>query len=184
MAEHVCPVWMGWWLASPVRRLFQDPEKILGPFIREGMRVLEPGSAMGFYSLPAARLVGPSGKVISVDLQPGMIKSLKKRATKAGLADRIEARLCDATSLRIDDLKGAVDFAFAIAVVHEVPDAEAFFRQIAQALKPDGKFLFVEPKGHVTAQAFAHSIRLAEKTGFKLQAESLAYGGRVAVMNK
>ena len=84
MAERVCPVWMGWWLASPVRKLFQNPEKILGPFIQPGMTVLEPGCAMGFFSLPAAKLAGPKGKVVCIDLQPGMIRQLSRRAAKAG----------------------------------------------------------------------------------------------------
>jgi 2-polyprenyl-3-methyl-5-hydroxy-6-metoxy-1,4-benzoquinol methylase len=77
MAKHVCPVWVGYLLSSPIRKLFQDPDKILGPYIKEGMTVLDFGCAMGFFSLPAARMVGSNGKVICIDIQKGMIEKLE-----------------------------------------------------------------------------------------------------------
>lgn len=184
MAKHVCPVWMGWWLASPIRKLFQDPEKILRPYLHEGMTVLEPGCAMGFFTLPAARLVGPSGKVICIDLQPGMIAGLKKRALKADLGRRIEARLCSPDSLGVDDLPGVADFAFAIAVAHEVPDQEKFFRQVYQTLKPGSRLLFAEPRGEVSAAEFEQSVRVAENTGFQMLENGSGFGGCFAVLKK
>ena len=67
MAKHVCPWWLGYLLASPVRRwLGQDAAKILAPYVREGMMVFEPGPGMGFFTLELARLIGPSGKVIAL----------------------------------------------------------------------------------------------------------------------
>lgn len=54
------------------------------------MTVLEPGPGMGFFTLALARLVGPSGKVIALDLQPKMIAALKRRVAKANLLSRIE----------------------------------------------------------------------------------------------
>ena len=56
--HHVCPWWIGYLLASPIRRIFQNPEEILSPFIRFGMAVLEPGPGMGFFTIPLARMVG------------------------------------------------------------------------------------------------------------------------------
>jgi predicted methyltransferase len=88
MAHRVCPWWIGYLLASPLRRWFgQDPAKILSPYVREAMTVLEPGPGMGFFTIPLARLVGPSGRVVTVDLQPKMIESLKRRASKAGVLE-------------------------------------------------------------------------------------------------
>ena len=123
MAEHVCPWWVGYLLVSPLRSLFQKPERILGAYVREGMTVLDAGCAMGFFSLPLARMVGEKGRVICVDMQERMIRSLEKRANKAGLLDRIETRVCAPTNLELADLEGQVDFAVAIAVVHETRDA-------------------------------------------------------------
>jgi hypothetical protein len=65
MAGHgVCPWWVGYLLASPLRRLQYDPAALLAPYVRTGMTVLEPGPGMGFFTLELARRVGPSGRVV------------------------------------------------------------------------------------------------------------------------
>ena len=168
MAERVCPVWVGYLLASPVRKLFQNPKKMLAPYVEDGMKVLDIGCAMGFFSLPLAQMVGSNGKVICVDVQEKMIKSLEKRAQKAGLANRIETRICHHNSLGLDDLKEKIDFAFASAVVHEVPDAYTFFSQLYETIKPTGTFFVVEPKGHVSEKDFEITISIAEQNGFNV----------------
>jgi len=166
MAEKVCPVWVGYLLASPVRKLFQNPKKLLGPYVEEGRMVLDVGCAMGFFSLPLARMVGSNGKVICVDVQEKMIESLEKRARKAGLADRIETRINHPNSLGLDDLQEDIDFALAFAVVHEVPDASRFFSEIYTTIKSSGSVLVVEPKGRVEEKEFEISVSVAEQHGF------------------
>ena len=75
-------------------------------------------------------------------------------------------RVCTADSLGIDDLAGTVDFLLLFAVLHEVPGKEALFSQICRALKPGGRMLFAEPKGHVNQNAFDASVALALRNGF------------------
>ncbi len=77
MAGNVCPHWVGYLLASPLRRLFQNPHKILGPYVEAGMTALDIGCAMGFFSLPLARMVGETGKIVCVDVQEKMLSSLQ-----------------------------------------------------------------------------------------------------------
>lgn len=168
MDRTVCPVWVGYLLLSPMRKLSQNPKKIFSPYIREGMQVMDIGCAMGFFSLPAARMVGSNGKVVCVDVQEKMIKSLQKRAKKAGLLNRIETKICTHNSLGLDDFKEKIDFAFAFAVVHEVPAAAAFFSEINETLKPDGKLLIAEPSGHVSEKDFKITVSAAEQNGFKV----------------
>jgi SAM-dependent methyltransferase len=163
--HHVCPWWLGYFLASPLRRLLEDPAAILAPHVREGMTILEPGPGMGFFTLELARRVGPSGRVIAVDIQPRMLEGLKRRARKAGLLERIDARLAEPASLKLDGLSGAVDFALAFAVVHELPEAAAFFAEVAQALKPEGCVLFAEPAGHVSDKRFEAELQAAGQAG-------------------
>src|SRR5689334_1280948 len=117
LSHRVCPWWLGYFLSSPLRRLMLDPEKVVEPFVRKGMTVLEPGPGMGFFTLELARLVGPSGRVVAVDIQPKMLAGLQRRAAKAGVSSRVEARQASAESLRIADLQGRVDFTLAFAVV-------------------------------------------------------------------
>ncbi len=169
MPRHrVCPWWLGYLLACPLRRLAQDPEKILSPYIRQGMTVLEPGSGMGFFTLELARLVGESGLVIAVDIQSRMLESLRRRAAKRGLLDRLHTRLAGADTMALSDLAGTVDFVLAFAVVHEMPSAESFFRQAVAVMKPGAELLFVEPAGHVKAHDFEENLAIAAQAGLRV----------------
>lgn len=167
MAGRVCPWWLGYLLASPLRRLRQDPHRIVAPYVREGMTVLEPGPGMGFFTLELARLVGATGRVVAVDVQPRMLTGLERRARKAGLAERIQARVAARDSLNIADLAGQVDFALVFAVVHELPDAGVFFAEVAATLRPSACVLFSEPSGHVKAALFQAELDAAARAGFK-----------------
>jgi len=166
MPHSICPWWIGYLLASPLRRwLGQDPVKILSPYVREGMTVLEPGPGMGFFTLPLARLVGSSGRVIAVDLQPKMIENLKRRAEKANVLDRIDARVTSEESMGLTDLEGKVDFTLAFAMVHEFPDAGSFFAEVARASKQNARVLLAEPRGHVGLEGFDAELKAAATAG-------------------
>ena len=184
MAHRVCPVWIGYLLSSPIRKLFQNPKKILSPYIKEDMKVLDVGCAMGFFSLPLAQLVGPIGKVICVDIQEKMIRSLEKRARKAGLFDRIETRICRGNSLGLGDIKEQIDFVYASAVVHEVPDIDGFFSQIYSAMKSGSKFLVIEPKMHVPEEDFETTISIARNIGFAVIDSPEIRSGRAVLLQK
>ncbi len=184
MASRVCPWWAGYLLASPVRRLYQDPRAILAPLIRAGTTVLEPGPGMGFFTLELARLVGAKGRVVAVDVQPRMLEELRRRARRAGLAERIEARAPVGERLGVDDLAGKVDFVLAFAVVHELPSAEGFFGEAYRALQPGGRMLLAEPRGHVTPEAFARTLSLAAAAGFAPTAHPPIRGSRTALLAK
>jgi ubiquinone/menaquinone biosynthesis C-methylase UbiE len=168
LAEKVCPFWVGYLLASPLRRLLQDPEKILGPYVKPGMTALDVGCAMGFFSLPLARMVGEKGKVVCLDLQEKMLRSLRKRAIKAGVADRIITRLGGKDSLGLQEFEGKIDFALAFAVIHEVPDAGGLFGEISKAMKSGSRCLVAEPKWHVSAEEFEATLSIAEEKGFQV----------------
>jgi SAM-dependent methyltransferase len=168
MPKHVCPWWLGYLLASPLRRWMQNPEQIVAPYLRQGMTVLEPGPGMGFFTLPMAKMIGPSGRIVVVDIQPKMLASLRRRAAKAGLLPRIEIRLAQPETMGLADLNGAVDFVLGFAMVHELPSAEVFFREAAAALKLGGLLLLAEPAGHVDPVRFGRELEAATAAGFEV----------------
>lgn len=153
-------------LISPLRRLVTDPGELLRGLVRPGMTVLDAGSAMGYFTLPLARLVGDTGHVVAVDLQRRMIDALTRRARRAGLAGRIDARVCTGRSLMVGDLAGRAHFALAFAVLHEVPDRDHFIDEVRAVLRRDGTLLLGEPKSQVPGGPFAEAVRAIEARGF------------------
>jgi len=182
--HHVCPWWMGYFLLHPFRRFRQNPAKILSPYVREGMTLLEIGPGMGYFTIPLARMVGPQGRVVSVDIQEKMIVALSKRATRAGLLSRIETRVISAHNLGITDLNRLFDFALAFAVVHEVPDQESLFRDLHAALKVNGVLLMADPRSHFSREEYDEAIKHAVNAGFGRTGEPEIWNSRAAVLRK
>ena len=163
--NHVCPVWMAYTFDNPLRNLIHKPKKMFKEFVQEGMTVMDIGCGFGCFSIGLAKMVGKEGKVISVDLQAGMLDRLMKRAKKAGVADIIETHQCSADTIGIKD---KLDFALAFWMIHETHDALDLLKQIHNLLKTDGVLFLADPKMHVSLTFFNETISAAEKIGFKV----------------
>ena len=164
MSPHTCPWWFGYVLSNRLRRIVHNPERILEPHIDAGMHVLDVGCAMGFFSIPMARLVGPAGRVTAVDISERMLAVLRTRAADAGMSDRIDTVRCDADTIKVTD---KADFALTFYMAHEVNDAGNLFSQIFAALSPGGKLLLVEPTVHVTEPEFKELVGQAQDAGLE-----------------
>ncbi|HWQ48357.1 MAG TPA: methyltransferase domain-containing protein [Methanosarcina sp.] len=160
----VCPYQMAWTLDNWVRRLLQNPYKIVGKYIKEGQVIMDLGCGPGFFSLAMAKLVGKKGKVISVDVQDEMLQLVKRKSERQGLSSRIFLHKAQPEKLGISDM---VDFALAFYMVHEVPDKRSFLSEVASHLKPDGRFLIVEPKFHVSKSSFDTTLKIARSVGLE-----------------
>ncbi|HCO96029.1 MAG TPA: methyltransferase type 11 [Phycisphaerales bacterium] len=166
--HHVFPMWLGYLHLNPLRKLTHNPDKILGPYVNEAMTVADIGCAMGLFSLPLAKMVGANGKVICVDIEENMIRSLEKRVQKAGLSGRIQSIICNDGSLCLDDFKGKIDFALAIGVEHEIQGSSKFFSELNQAMKPAGRLLVAAPKWFVSETDFERTVSVAKHNGFEV----------------
>jgi ubiquinone/menaquinone biosynthesis C-methylase UbiE len=139
---------------------------------------------MGFFTLELARLVGPEGRVVAIDVQPQMIAGLRQRAERAGVIDRIETRVVPAATMALDVFESAFDFVLAFAVVHELPSAETFFAETARAMKPGARLLLAEPAGHVSDDEFAKELALAGQSGLAASGAPRIWRSRAAVLRK
>jgi ubiquinone/menaquinone biosynthesis C-methylase UbiE len=178
---HVCRWWHAYSFDHIGRRLFQKPERLLAPYVREGMTALDIGCGMGFFAIPMARMVGAAGRVIAVDLQPQMLEVLMKRASRKGVAGRIRPHRCAADSLGLDE---TADFALAMWSVHEVPDEARFFAEVRACLRPGGRFLVAEPKVHVSLARMRATIATAEAAGLRLLDEPPVGLSRAALFGR
>ncbi len=162
---HVVPWWLGPLLASPIRRLLEDPERLVASLVRPGDRVLEVGPGMGFFTVPLARAVGENGRVVCVDVQARMLRGLSRRLEKRGLADRVEVRQCGSDSLGVGDLDGTTDLVLAIHVVHEMQAPVVAFQERARALRRGGRLLLVEPRAPCPERVFRAELDWAARAG-------------------
>jgi ubiquinone/menaquinone biosynthesis C-methylase UbiE len=161
----VCPVERAGSLDNRIRRWLQNPQKILRPYIEEGMTVLDLGCGPGYFSIDMARMVGKSGRVIASDLQEGMLQKLREKIQGTELEERITLHQCEANNIGLSE---AVDFVLAFYVIHEIPNQEEFLNEIESILKPNGRVFIVEPPFHVSKAAFEGTIRKARAVGFTL----------------
>lgn len=166
MGSHICPWWLAYTFDNPFRQLFHDPGKMLGPYVTTGMTALDVGCGMGFFSLGLAQLVGDEGSVIAADVQPEMLNIVKKRAEKAGYAERIRLHRSEPDKLGVET---TVDFILAFWMVHEVPDTNTFFPQIRSCLKPGGRIFIAEPRFHVSSKRFKEILASAQESGLTLR---------------
>ncbi len=158
----VCAARYAGFLATGLRKPFQDPLKILSPYAKPGSSAVDLGCGPGYFTTALAELVGPSGSVTAVDLQPEMLEATAKRAESLGVGERVATHLCREDRI---GLEAEFDFALVFYVLHEVPDSRGFLAQALDLLKPGGRLLVVEPKLHVSARKFGEEIEAAVRCG-------------------
>lgn len=175
----VCSVEHAGSLDNSLRRIFQNPRKILSPYLQEGLTVLEPGCGPGFFTLDIAKLVGENGKVIAADLQEGMLNIIKGKIEGSELEHRIVLHKCEQDKIGVTE---KVDFVLLFYMVHEVADKKSFFTEISALLKTNGKLLIVEPPIHVSKAAFEDSLEIAKSCGLKIISRPKMFPDKVALL--
>ena len=109
--------------------------------IKPGITVCDMGCGNGFYSLQLARLVGPKGRILAVDIQPEMLKLLEQREAAAKI-DNIDTILGLLHDPKLPE--GTVDLVLLVDVYHEFSHPEQMLAAMRRALKPDGLIALVE----------------------------------------
>lgn len=162
---YVCPATFSGSLDNFLRRLVHKPEKILKPYIKEGMIALDMGCGPGYFTSELAQLVGEGGMVIAADLQQAMLDKMIKKIRACGLGNRVEAHLCQSDRTGVER---KVDFILTFWMVHEVPDQQRFLAELKSLLNPGGRILIAEPKIHVTNKSFSAMITKLEAAGLQI----------------
>jgi ubiquinone/menaquinone biosynthesis C-methylase UbiE len=179
--NRVCPVERAGTLDSRIRRWLQNPKKILRPYIKEGMTVLDLGCGPGFFSIDIAQMVGKSGRVIASDLQEGMLQKLRDKIHGTELEKRIKLHKCEEKKIGLSE---KVDFILAFYMVHEITNKIEFFNELKLILKPDGRVLIVEPPFHVSKTAFKETIKKARDAGFIPVERPKVFFGKTMILKK
>lgn len=130
------------WLERDERATEERPDLLLRALaLKAGMTVADIGAGTGYYSWRMAERVGPSGRVLAVDVQPEML-TLLDREMKKHDARNVKGILGTFTDPRLPD--GAIDLVLMVDVYHEFDHPREMLDAIARSLKPEGRVVFVE----------------------------------------
>ena len=140
--------------------LFRDPYEALNAAgLEEGQRVLEVGCGPGFFTVPAAKVVGERGSVCALDVSPLAIARVEQKVEKAGVTN-VKTILTDAAHTDLPD--ASFDFIFVFGFDRNVRQMGSILPELHRLLKPAGTlategrlwrsselFHSTEPEGHI-----------------------------------
>jgi ubiquinone/menaquinone biosynthesis C-methylase UbiE len=151
---------------SPQRRRMHRADETVRSFrLHEGDTVLELGPGPGYFSIEAAGVVGSTGHVLCVDLQPGMTRILQERLIEAHVTNAAPL-VGEAGSLPLAD--GSVDAAYLVHVLGEIPDRPAALAELRRVIKPGGVLSILETLTDPDYQLEATVRDLCAASGFAL----------------
>lgn len=109
--------------------------------IAPGQTVADVGCGPGYFTLPIARVVGPTGLVYAIDTEPSMLDLVASRAATAGVAG-IETRRAEPQRIPLDD--GVADLSLGALILHDLPDRLHMVRELIRVTRPGGRIAVVE----------------------------------------
>ena len=116
--------------------LFVNPYKVLNAAgLKPGQKVLEVGCGPGFFTIPAAKIVGEKGNVYALDVNPVAVETVRRKIKEKDLKN-IEVILADASETGLPD--ESVDVAFLFGVIHALDHVDAVMRETHRVLKAKG----------------------------------------------
>jgi predicted methyltransferase len=130
------------WLTRPERDAQEQPDRVVAELnIPTGATVVDLGAGVGYFTWRLAKQVGPSGKVIAVDIQEGMLELLRENLEARGVTNT-EVVLGSPENPRLP--LGKVDLVLLVDVYHELAHPEQTMEHVRRSLKPGGRVAIIE----------------------------------------
>ena len=144
--------------------LFRDPYKVLNAAgFEAGQKVLEVGCGPGFFTIPAAKIVGESGSVYALDVNPLAMERVQRKIEKEGLTN-VKTILADAAETGLPE--ESFDLIFLFGFVHSVGDLENILTELHRLLKPAG-ILSIEGRLRLSSELFCPVKRQGRISQFR-----------------
>jgi SAM-dependent methyltransferase len=127
---------------GPDRDAWQKPEHVVQLLaIAPGMTVADLGTGTGYFVPHLSRAVGPTGKVLALDIEPDMVRYVAERARREALGN-VEARACAADDPSLAD--GSVARILIVDTWHHIPARGAYAKKLEKALAPGGFVMVID----------------------------------------
>lgn len=168
-------------LDNPQRRSILPPEETLRKLgLAEGEMMADIGCGIGYFTFPAASLIGPKGKVFALDVAPEMLAEVETKKIEAGI-DNIEVVKVAEYDLKL--ASATVTLGFVANVLHEIDDLRKYLTEIGRILNRPGKLIVIEWEKQVSDFGPPEAHRLDKKdlvkdleTGGFVNIETLSLG--------
>ncbi len=130
------------WLTRPERDAEEQPDRVVESLnIANGATIVDLGAGVGYFTWRLAKRVGSAGRVIAVDIQPGMLERLHANLAERGV-DNVQVVLSEPDNPLLPS--GEVDLVLLVDVYHELAFPEAMMEHVRRSLKPDGRVVIIE----------------------------------------
>jgi ubiquinone/menaquinone biosynthesis C-methylase UbiE len=160
-----CPYNQRFWVQAPHPFITRDRlREALAP--EPGERLLEIGPGTGYYALPVAEWLGPTGTLELLDVQQEFLDHTTSRAREHGLSSLVPT-LADAQAMPYDD--ATFDGAYLATVLGEIPDRSAALRELRRVVKPGGRVVVGELFGDPHMVTEGALRREAETAGLSFE---------------
>ena len=151
---------------NPLIPIFRNPYRLLkAAGIKPGQKVLEVGCGPGFFTIPAAKIVGEEGSIYAVDVHPLAIKKVKEKVEREGIKN-VNPIFVNASDTGLPDQ--SIDLAFIFGLRYIAGGMENLISEMHRILKPGGVLSFEKTRGaekklidDVEREGFIHSGRKA-----------------------
>ncbi|EKQ56171.1 MULTISPECIES: class I SAM-dependent methyltransferase [unclassified Clostridium] len=123
------------------RKLLPPKQTLINLGLQKGDMMADIGCGIGYFTIPASKIVGDSGKIIAMDISPEMLQDVQMKINENNISN-IEIILTEENNLKLEDNKAT--FAFISLVLHEANDKENFLSEVKRIIAPGGKIAIVE----------------------------------------
>jgi ubiquinone/menaquinone biosynthesis C-methylase UbiE len=129
-------------LDNAKRREMLPPEKTLISLgLKKGDIMADIGCGIGYFTIPASKIVGDSGRVFAMDIIPEMLQEVEIKMSKENVSN-VETVLTKENDLKLEEDK--ITIAFMSTVLHETEDKEKFLREVKRIISPEGRIAVIE----------------------------------------
>jgi ubiquinone/menaquinone biosynthesis C-methylase UbiE len=129
---------------DPARDAWQKPEELLRSLgVSSGQTIADLGAGTGYLSVRVAKVVGESGRVLAIDVEPKLVAHMKERAARERLP-QMQATLTKADDPGLPE--GAVDLVLVVDTWHHIDERVRYLAKVARGLKPGGRVAVVDFK--------------------------------------
>ena len=109
--------------------------------LRPGQTIADIGAGPGFFTLPAAEIVGPEGLVLAAEIQGEMLSAVRSRAAEHGYKN---VRVVKTSEDSVPLPAGSCDMILLAFTLHEIQSHATFLHRLARLLKPEGRLAVIE----------------------------------------